>query len=440
MSSTSQFQLKTFNVLVGNFYKIKKRILQKRKISNKQGKIEEYTDLIIGTYNNILLYTESFNEQLPCDLKAQVHDKILKCREILARCFYKLECNIRVPYGVYLFELVQKEVMTESDSETETDIKDSEETDKKAGSSTVLKTSSLETENLSITNTLKMASIEDKTKFISMCSNIIRENFDGNPLKLNSFLDKINLIQELTAPNLENCLISFIKSKLDGKAREVLPEELSSVEQIKASLKSRITPDNSKIVAGRFAALQIKNNCYEDFSKNVEDLADALQRSLIIEGITKEKAQEMVIEQTVSICRKNAKSVMVKAILASTVFKEPKDVVAKLIIEESTTERDHQVLKMGYGKPFHGQHNRNKAGFYQGNEYRNNYRGNNRGHNNYNGSRGGNYNNRGKYNTANNSNYNQRQRGNFRGQNASVRTLNAEVPQQEMLREEEHQM
>ena len=42
----------------------------------------------------------------------------------------------------------------------------------------------------------------------------------------------------------------------------------------------------------------------------------------------------MSIEQTVRVCRSNARSDMVMAILASDTFKEPK-VVAKLILEES---------------------------------------------------------------------------------------------------------
>ncbi|XP_023299352.1 myb-like protein G [Lucilia cuprina] len=299
----------------------------------------------------------------------------------------------------------------------------------------------------------KMTSIEEKTKFISMCSNIIRENFDGNPLSLNSFIDKINLIEELTVPDLSNCLISFIKSKLDGKAREILPENITSIDQIKNTLKNRIRPDNSKVVAGRIAALQVKNNNYTDFSKNIEDLADALQRSLVIEGITTEKAQEMVIEQTVSICRNNAKSDMVKAILASTVFKEPKDVVAKLIIEESTNQKEYQVLAIGHRntKSFirsnqNNTYNKNNGYRGQNNSYGRNkaYRGQNNSHynrnnsyynqnnnnnlNKYNNFRGRNFNNRGKYHN------------NSGNQGAFVRTLNAQAPQHEVLREEEGQM
>lgn len=52
--------------------------------------------------------------------------------------------------------------------------------------------------------------------------------------------------------------------------------------------------------------MQIKNNNYAEFSKQVEVLADALERSLIVKGKTKTKAHEMAVEQTVSVCRLNA--------------------------------------------------------------------------------------------------------------------------------------
>ncbi|KAI8129759.1 hypothetical protein CVS40_1314 [Lucilia cuprina] len=443
----SNFQKERFDELIKNFYKIKRRVLQSRPISSKQEKIKEYIKLLIETYNNILIYTLSYDEQLPSILKIKIHDKILNCRDLLVRCFCKLNCKIKVPYGENLFELVQEQIMTDlGESQDYTD-KSEESTDTEENTTELIKSFS------DFKDIPKMTSIEEKTKFISMCSNIIRENFDGNPLSLNSFIDKINLIEELTVPDLSNCLISFIKSKLDGKAREILPENITSIDQIKNTLKNRIRPDNSKVVAGRIAALQVKNNNYTDFSKNIEDLADALQRSLVIEGITTEKAQEMVIEQTVSICRNNAKSDMVKAILASTVFKEPKDVVAKLIIEESTNQKEYQVLAIGHRntKSFirsnqNNTYNKNNGYRGQNNSYGRNkaYRGQNNSHynrnnsyynqnnnnnlNKYNNFRGRNFNNRGKYHN------------NSGNQGAFVRTLNAQAPQHEVLREEEGQM
>lgn len=431
----SEFNTETFNELVSEFYKIKKRVVQKRPLSKNKQKVDEYIKLLIDSFNNILVYTQPYGQELVDPVKTKIQDTILHSREWLVRCFCKLQCKIRVPYGADLFETVLAQINT--DSESDTDISESSEHNKN-----LYKGSEVPQEKIC---ELMMATIEEKTKFISMCSNIIRENYNGDPLTLNSFLDKIILIKELTAENLETCFIAFIKSKLDGKAREVLPENISNITQITDTLKDRIRPDNAKIVEGRIAALSIKNNNYTEFSKNVEDLADALQRTLVLEGITKTKAQEMAIEQTIKICRKNARSEMVKAIIASTAYKEPKDVVAKLIVEEAETEKECQVLTMQYSRSNRGNGRNNRGdhnnSYRYNNSNRNNSSGNNqrsnnspnyRGNNNY---RGRGYANRGTNNRGYNQNFNNNPRRN--GDYPAVRSLNGEAPQQEELGEED---
>ena len=79
-------------------------------------------------------------------------------------------------------------------------------------------------------------------------------------------------------------------------------------------MRDRIKPGSSKEVARRMAGLHIKDKNNENFAKIVEDLADALG-----------KAFEMAMESTVKVCRNNAKSNMVNAILASNGFTEPKN-------------------------------------------------------------------------------------------------------------------
>ncbi|TMW46964.1 hypothetical protein DOY81_007956 [Sarcophaga bullata] len=128
----------------------------------------------------------------------------------------------------------------------------------------------------------------------------LKENARGRFLRMQNSFYKITLIEDLTDENLNSTFIAFIKSKLEGKAREALPENVTTIETIKTALRTKIKPDNSKVVAGKIAALQIRNNNYAEFAKQVEELADALERSLVVEGITKANAHEMAVEQTVS--------------------------------------------------------------------------------------------------------------------------------------------
>ena len=280
-----------------------------------------------------------------------------------------------------------------------------------------------------------MATIAEKTSFIGTCSSIIRENYDGNPLSLDSFIDKILLIQELTERALLPTFLTFIKSKLQGVAREALPETVTSIDEVISALRSRIKPDNSKVVAGRIAALQVRNGNYQDFAKQAEELSDALERSLVIEGMTKTKAKEMAIEQTINVCRLNARSDLVKSIIASSQFTNSKEVVAKLVVEQVTEAKEKQVLAF---KTAYNSNRSNNYRFYRGNYRRNYYnqgssRGNNssrpnyqRGRNNYNR---GNQNTRG-YNNSYRYNSNPNNRVPSNNQTYSVRVAeNSQTPQ-----------
>ncbi|XP_036344361.1 putative uncharacterized protein DDB_G0289263 [Rhagoletis pomonella] len=295
-----------------------------------------------------------------------------------------------------------------------------------------------------------MATAEQKKSFISLCASII--NYNGDLLALESFLDKISLIEDLAEENLTSTLIAFLKSKLEGKAREAIPIQVNSVSDIKSALRNRIKPDNSKVVAGKIAALHVNNNNYSDFAKRVEELSDSLERSLIIEGITQEKAHEMAVEQTVSVCRLNARSDLVKSILASTKFSDSKDVVAKLIVEQNNEVKERQVLS------FRSRGNntfRNSRGGYRGANptrnfigYRNNrsFSSNNNNFNSYNsqryrsanGNRYHNNSNGSRVNSNNNTNRNNNARtANGRSRNVNVRALNAHAPQERTLGEQE---
>ncbi|XP_017479957.1 PREDICTED: hybrid signal transduction histidine kinase E-like [Rhagoletis zephyria] len=201
------------------------------------------------------------------------------------------------------------------------------------------------------------------------------------------------------------------RCKLEGKAREAIPTEVNSVRQIKDALRNRIKPDNSKVVAGKIASLHVTSNNYTEFAKRVEGLSDALERSLIIEGMTQSKAHEMAVEQTVNVCRLNTRSDLVKSILSSTTFSDSKEVVAKMIVEQNNQVKEPQV----YNNNANNSRYSNNGSRHNGNNFNNN---SNRSSNN------------------NNRNNNSNRRSNSRS-DANVRALNAHAPQERTLWAEE---
>lgn len=115
---------KKFKELIINFYRIKKRVLQKRPISTNIQKINEYTKLLIENYNSILEYTETNFIYLSESDKSKYISKINVCRNLLIKCFKKLNCKIEVPHtilGENLFTRVRESVMTETNSEISSD-------------------------------------------------------------------------------------------------------------------------------------------------------------------------------------------------------------------------------------------------------------------------------------------------------------------------------
>lgn len=92
-----------------------------------------------------------------------------------------------------------------------------------------------------------------------------------------------------------NLLKTFVLSKLEGKALESVSTEPADVDQITTELKSQIKPEYSKIIEGRMLALQFNASKIQDCSKDAEDLAEALQQALIVEGISQQKAKSMAI-------------------------------------------------------------------------------------------------------------------------------------------------
>lgn len=181
-----------------------------------------------------------------------------------------------------------------------------------------------------------------------------------------------------------------------------VPKDPQTIDEIIKGLEGGdIKIESSKIITSRLLSLKFNRSNTLDFCQQSEKLTESLQRSLIGEGITKEKSREMTIEKTVEMCRLNTRSDLVKAVLAATPFTDSKEVVAKLILESSTEIQEKQILsfKANNKKKF----NNNDRGKFRkdynnrnsnnppnvSNSQRNNYRGRGNYH-------GGDFNNRGR--------------------------------------------
>lgn len=374
-----------FNELRDNFLGVTKRVL-KRKISKNPDTLSGYVVQLREAYNELLTYVRQHYNECDAALKSQITKHVSFCRDKLLRAFGKLNRKTEVKEN--LFSLIGEVVeISDTGSNTESE----SEQDKDSGKTDYF-------ENKGTTSNSNMTEIS-QTEFLRLAAQTIPKNFSGDPLGLMAFINSINLLKTLCG-NHTALLLQFVQTRLEGKALEAIPPEPASLDAIISALKGAIKHENSKIIAGRMMALKADRSSFKDFAKQAEELADALKRSLIVEGISQSKAQEMSIEKTVEMCRASARSDLVKSILTSTAFADPREVVAKFTIEAATDTKEKQVLAF-HNSRGRGRGNRYQTGRYQnrGNSYRGNhnksYRGNYHNNNSYGRNEGHYANNRG---------------------------------------------
>lgn len=255
--------------------------------------------------------------------------------------------------------------------------------------------------------------------FIRTAYQMINTKYSGDPSGRDSFIDAIELLKELCEAQNNQTFVKFVMTRLEGKARQLIGETPANVDIIIERLRAGIKRESSKVIEGRILALRADKTSLLKFSEQAEKLADRLNESLCVEGFSQAKAKEITIEKTVEMCRKSAKNDTVKAVLAASAFSEPKEVIAKMIVEINNLKQDRPHTsyshKGGNNNRNHGNFNNNKnqgqsQGGYQNNRNsnRNSQHHNNNRQNNNNGYRSntnfrngqnnhGNSNNRGNY-------------------------------------------
>lgn len=284
-------------------------------------------------------------------------------------------------------------------------------------------------DNLQQTANMPMTAIE----LVNLVSKQIRTKFSGDPLELQSFIRSVNLIVQLIdgeAQAIKDLLPVILLTHLDKKALECVPTENATTQIIIDKLKENIKPDNSDVITGKMLALKLKNNLNE-YSEQVELLSEALQRTLVIEGSSQAQAKKTATKTTVELCRNNARSDLMRSVMASSTFESPKDVLAKFIIENSQEQQEKQILafRAHSSKQYHRGRGRGR------NRYQNNYR-NERSNNNNSNSRPKYFynNNRSNYRGGQNRGRGQNYNRYNNHDNHNVRMLgNANVPQNAYL-------
>lgn len=403
-----------FEELSDDFTKATKRIL-KTKVTQNQGTLNEIRDNVVETFNELTTYAAQIYDSQTNQNRKLLIEKITRRREKLAQSLVALGYetkNLPTEIGQTL-ELLTTEIETDEHSdqgiitEQELDLEerlsiDSEEVGTEA-------------------NMTEMT----RNEFDKATSATLNYHFAGDPLKLQSFIDALHLLEGRAANDEQKrYLVSYAIMKLEGTAREAVTVRPTTVEGLINILKEKIRFDNSKVVEGKLQALRSDRTTLQEFTETANKLAEEFRRALVMEGIPSVKAEQMTIEKTIEVCRLNARTDLVKAVLSSTKFDSPKEVTARYVIEIAEIANEKRILAYtgrsrgngsgqnrgnfnGFynrgnrnGQRSYGYNNAGSGGNYHNNGYgyNNNYRGSNNGFNNR-GGRGGRGSYRGKNNT-----------------------------------------
>lgn len=434
-------------------------------IVEREERINAYKAEIVESYNNFITYVDENYERLTQDSKESTKKRISEIKLRLLRALVALNLSLELPSErnlINIDDIVEANTSSQDIENTQIFVRpgdisrqpeaepedNSDFNDKQLHNDKIVndthekeqKSLSQTNSNLPSTSSLKipidtentMAPPEDtnardrgemsRIEFIRFCSQAIKNNYSGDPLALNAFINAVKLVETISEGKFDDLLKTFLLTKLEGKALESINQD-GSVENIIADLKKSIKPDSSKVISGRMLAMKLNKLTSQEYASKAEELADSLQRSLVIEGITREKAKEMAIEKTVEMCRQSAKTDLVRSVLAAATFNDPKEVIAKLITEQATNETERQILayRAQNNKRFNKFNNNNRNFAY--NSYKN-------GQNGPNSSQNGNrnqYHRRNGYSQNNNRQYHQRGRnGNNNGHNSGYNVRVAE--------------
>lgn len=368
-----------------------KKVL-KDKISENEQTLDSYRVQIKQAYNNYLEYIIKHWVKLNANEKSLLQDRIIKFQNRAKECYQRLSSTT---IFVDLFDLLEYKVndtnssLDTSDKQEYTETNFSEETENKIV-------------DLSLFFDSEDIKMENK-EFLKIASSSLNKNFSGEPSQLLAFVNSIKLLETLAITNeLKQFLVSFIKTRLEGRAIEIINDEHNSIQSIINALNTNIKYDNSKVLEGRMLALRYTNSTPELFAKKADELAVELRRSLISEGMTPNKASEIAIDRTVELCRLNTNSDLVKSVLEASSFASPNEVIAKLITQNDKAKKESQSFS------FKTYNNQNKPRgfnrfrhFSNRDSYKNNFRSfNNKQANNnnhsYNGNKQNNFNNNSK--------------------------------------------
>lgn len=198
--------------------------------------------------------------------------------------------------------------------------------------------------------------------------------YDGKHEETEAFIEAIELLDELTAPEHKNTMIKFIKTRIRGKARDTISSETTTVAQLKAKLKEKFsTKLSSDAILAKLKACKQGNRKLEDFTEQIENLSRQLSRAFITEQVvTGEAAGKLAEKFSTQAYIDNIANPDTAIILKASNLKTLSEIATKAITVDKPQTSNVLHLNARYRRNVGGNYQRNANN--PGNSYNHNRR------------------------------------------------------------------
>lgn len=164
-------------------------------------------------------------------------------------------------------------------------------------------------------------------EYFKLADNILPKDYDGSPDKLRTFIDALELLSTITPANLVAQGVRFVKTRLSGKARDVVTNETTLV-AIAQILNAQIKPEPVGQLIDQLMGLDEEGSRAEYVNK-VEEVGLKLRRSFIADGANAATADGYAAKHTVQALINNSPTAEVRTVLKASSFSTPQEAIAK---------------------------------------------------------------------------------------------------------------
>lgn len=150
----------------------------------------------------------------------------------------------------------------------------------------------------SIAAELKKSLQSTKMVFDIRTATSLVQHYNGNHDDTEVFLESIDLLDELTPEDQKTTMVKFIKTRITGKAKYAITEDITTIALIKEKIKSKFsTRLSTDALLAQLRSCRQGGKKITDFANQIEDLSRQLTRALISEGVASGESAEKLAEK-----------------------------------------------------------------------------------------------------------------------------------------------